>query len=69
MKRSVLQGDYTFAGLERTVIPALESVRVDTIRKYYRKSREYMQAYKGKTGESDVESEVQKNKSDHRVFE
>ena len=30
--------DYTFAGLERTVIPALESVRVDTIRKYYRKT-------------------------------
>ena len=61
--------DYTFAGLERTVIPALESVSIDTIRKYYRKCREYMQAYKeGKTGRSDVETTVQKYTSHRRVF-
>ena len=61
--------DYTFQGLERTVIPSLESVRIDTIRKYFRKCREYMQAYReGKTGGSDVESTVQKYKSHRRVF-
>ena len=37
--------DYSFAGLERTIITALESVQLDTIRKYFRKCREYMQAY------------------------
>ena len=51
--------DYSFAGLERTIIPALESVRLDTIRKYFRKCREYMQAYReGKSGRSDVESTI-----------
>ena len=38
--------DYSFAGLERTVIPALDSVRLGTIRKYFRKCREYMEAYR-----------------------
>ena len=58
--------NYTFVGLERTVIPTLESVRIDTIR---RKCREYMQAYReGKAGGSDVESAVQKYKSHRRVF-
>ena len=56
-------------GLERTVIPALESVRLDTIRKYFRKCREYMQAYReGNTGGSTVEKAVQKYKSHRRVF-
>ena len=61
--------DYSFVGLERTIIPALESVRLDTIRKYFRKCREYMQAYReGKSGGSDVESAVQQYKSHRRVF-
>ena len=61
--------DYSFAGLERTVVPALDSVRLDTIRKYFRKCREYMQAYReGKAGGSDVETAVQKYKSHRRVF-
>ena len=56
--------DYSFAGLERTIVPALESVRLDTIRKYFRKCREYMQAYReGNAGGSDVEKGVQKYKS------
>ena len=29
--------DYTFAGLERNIVPALESVRLDTICKYFKK--------------------------------
>ena len=50
--------DYTFPGLERTSIPALESVGIDTI---YRKCRVYMQANrKRKAGGSDVEAAVQK---------
>ena len=61
--------DYSFAGLERTIIPALESVRLDTIRKYFRKCREYMQAYReGNVGGSEVEKAVQKYKSHRRVF-
>ena len=50
-------------GLEQTVIPALESVRLDMIHKYLRKCREYMQAYReGKAGGSGVETAVQKYK-------
>ena len=61
--------DYTFAGLERTVVPGLQSVRLDTIRKFFRKSREYMQAYReGKSGGKDVEQAVKFYKSHRRVF-
>ena len=38
--------NYSFASLERTIIPTLESVQLDTIWKYFRKCREYMQAYR-----------------------
>ena len=56
--------DYTFAGLERTVVPGLQSVR-----KFFRKSREYMQAYReGKSGGKDVEQAVKFYKSHHRIF-
>ena len=49
--------DYSFAGLESTIIPALEFVQVDTIQKYFRKCREYMQAYRErKSGGASVES-------------
>ena len=37
--------DYTYPGLERTIIPALESVSVALIRKYFRRVREYHRAY------------------------
>ena len=61
--------DYSFAGLERTIVPALESVRLDTIRKYFRKCREYMQAYRqGSAGGKDVEQAVKLYKSHRRVF-
>ena len=53
--------DYTFAGLEHIIVPALESVRLDNIHKYFRKCREYMQAYlEGNAGGSNVERAVQK---------
>ena len=38
--------NYTFPQLERTVEPALDSVNVQLIRKYFRKAREYMIAYR-----------------------
>ena len=61
--------DYTFQGLDKVLIPALESVRLDTIRKYFRKCREYMQAYRdGKSGGNDVENAVKLYKSHRRVF-
>ena len=61
--------DYTFIGLERTIVPALESVRLDTIRKYFRKSREYMQAYReGNSGGKDVENAIKLYKYHWRVF-
>jgi len=60
--------DYSFPGLERTVPLGLASVEVCTIRKYFRKCREYMQAYRdGKVGGDDVEKAVKLYKSHHRV--
>ena len=38
--------DYSIAGLEKTIHPAMDSVSIDTIRKYFRKAREYMKAYR-----------------------
>ena len=38
--------NYSFAGLQSTVTPALESVSLDAIRKYFRKSRDYIHAYR-----------------------
>ena len=49
-------------------IPALEFVRLDAIRKYFRKCRVYMQAYgEGKFGKADVKSAVHLYKY-HRCF-
>ena len=60
--------DYSFQGLDKVLIPVL-GVCEDTIRKYFRKCREYMQAYSdGKSGGSDVENAVKLYKSHHRVF-
>ena len=43
--------DYTFPSLHRMVTPALASVSLDQIRKYFRKSRDYVNAFKdGHTG-------------------
>ena len=56
--------------LERTISPAVDSVKVDTIRKFFRKVREYMQAYReGIKGGQKVEAAVKKYKSHCRVFE
>lgn len=61
--------NYTFAGLEQTVIPALQSVGFSTIHKYFRKCCEYMQAYReGNLGGKDVEQVVKLYKSHCQVF-
>ena len=49
--------------------PAVDSVTVDPIRKYFRKAREYEQAYiEGKKTGKEVEAAVQRYKSHRRVF-
>ena len=51
--------DYSFTGLDKTINPALDSVSVSLIRKYYRRVREYHRAYReGKSGGLEVESAV-----------
>ena len=62
--------DYSFPGLEGTVPIGLASVELNTIRKYFRKCREYMQAYRdGKTGGDSVEKAVKQYKSHRRIFD
>ena len=56
--------DYTFSGLEKMITLALDSVRVDLIRKYFRRVREYHRAYReGKSGGTEVETAVKLYKS------
>ena len=60
--------DYTFPGLEKTVIPALDSISVDLIRKYFRKNREIMRAYReGYTPGRELETALKQYKSHRRV--
>ena len=60
--------DYSFPGLERTVPIGLASVDVNIIRKYFRKCREYMQAYRdGKVGGDEIENAVKLYKSHRRI--
>ena len=57
--------DYTFRGLQNTIIPAFNSVTIDNIRKFFRKSRDYARAYK--EGCSGLEADKQvKTYSSHR---
>ena len=61
--------DYSFPGLKGTVPIGLASIELETIRKYFRKCREYMQAYRhGNAGGDEVEKAVKQYKSHHRIF-
>ena len=61
--------DYSIAGLEKTIDPALNSVSTDTIRKYFRKAREYMKAYReGITDGVNVVKALKSYKSHQRVY-
>ena len=62
--------DYSFKGLEGTIIPALDSVTLDSIRKFFRKMRDYINAYKeGLTAGPELEKAVKKYKSHRKVYE
>ena len=61
--------NYTFIQLERTVGPALDSVDIDLIRKYFRKAREYMRAYReGHSAGPELLQAVKQYKSHQRVL-
>ena len=60
--------DYTFNGLERTIERALNSVPIDLIRKYFRKAREIMRAYReGHTPGRELEIALKQYKSHRSV--
>lgn len=59
--------NYTIVSLRKCVRPALDSVPLSTIRKYFRKMRDYMRAYlEGKSAGVEVESAVKLYKSHRR---
>ena len=61
--------DYSFPGLEETVPIGLASVELNTIRNYFRKCCEYMQAYRDdKTGGDNVKKAVKQYKSHRHIF-
>jgi hypothetical protein len=61
--------NFTLAKLRETINPALDSVSVDLIRKFFRKVREYERAYvEGNKAGKEVEAAVKQYKSHRRVF-
>ena len=61
--------NFTLVKLRKIVNPALDSVKVDLIRKYFWKAREYEQAYlEGKKAGREIETAVKQYKSHCRVF-
>ena len=61
--------NFTLQKLRATIDPALDSVSVDLIRKYYRKVRDYEAAYvEGNKAGKEVENAVKKYKSHRRIF-
>ena len=61
--------NFTIARLHEIINPALDSVDIDLIRKYFRKSMEYEKAYKeGKKAGSEVETAIKLYKSHRRIF-
>ena len=62
--------DYTFAGLEKTIGPALDSVSVDLIRKYFRRVREYAKGYReGFAAGPALKCAIKQHKSHRRISE
>ena len=51
---------YSFKGVENTIVPTLDSVTLNSIRRFFRKMRDYMDAYKeGLTAVREIYKEVQ----------
>ena len=61
--------DYTFAGLEKTITPALYSVDVDLVRKFFRKTREYHRAYREGKKITEMKNTLKQYKSHRRLPE
>ena len=62
--------DYSFPGLEKNINPGLNSVTLDQIRKYFRKMRETMHAYReGHTAGPELEKALKQYKSHRRISE
>lgn len=60
--------NYSITGLRKTMIPALETVDVYLIRNFFRKARDYLQAYRdGQATGKDVEDAVKVYKSHRRL--
>ena len=61
--------NFTLPGLRRILPQALDSVSVTSIRKYFRKARDYEKAYReGHAAGKEVENAVKRYKSHRRVF-
>ena len=61
--------DYSFKGLVGTITPSLDSITLDSIRKFFRKTRDYIRAYKeGLTAGPELENAVKKYKSHRKVY-
>lgn len=56
-------------GLEKTIVPALNSVTVELIRKFFRKTREYHRAYREGKQMTEMKRILKKYKSHRRVPE
>ena len=62
--------NYSMPGLRKTVVPGLETVDIGLIRKFFRKSRDYLEAYaSGKEARKEVQQAVKEYKSHHRVIQ
>ena len=61
--------DYTFHGLQNVITPAMESVTLDNIRKFFRKSREYILAFRNGHSGYKADEVVKEYKSHRRVAE
>ena len=61
--------DYSYEGLKRNIYPALESVTLDDIRKYFRKSRDYLHAFNEGYSGFQADQKVKEYKSHRRVSE
>src|SRR5215204_1485057 len=59
--------NYTWTGLQQTVLKALDSVPLITIRKYAQKSWQYMDIYRKGITEKMVEFTAKKYKSHRRI--
>ena len=61
--------NFTLVKLRQIINPALESVSLDLIRKFYRKARDYERAYtEGLKAGKEVQEAVKQYKSHRRIF-